>query len=46
MRRAAAAVAATMVAATIFFAAPAQAKPMCGDWLGICDTLCHKGIVC
>ena len=46
MRRAAAVVAASVAAATIFFAAPAQAKPMCSDVLGICDGLCERGIVC
>ncbi len=46
MKRAAAVVAASMAAATILFAAPAQAKPLCWDPLGICDTLCNKGIVC
>jgi hypothetical protein len=46
MKRAAAVVAATMAAATIFFAAPAQAKPVCDDPLGICYRLCQWHIVC
>ena len=46
MRRVAAVVATTMAAATIFFAAPAQAKPLCWDPAGVCDTLCRRGIIC
>jgi hypothetical protein len=46
MKRMAAVVAATMAAATIFFAAPAQATPLCNDPLGICNRLCNWGIVC
>ena len=46
MKRAVAVVAASMAAATIFLAAPAQATPACGDPLGICDSLCRRNIVC
>jgi hypothetical protein len=46
MKRAAAVVATTMAAATIFFAAPAQAKPLCWDPVGLCHRLCEWGIVC
>ena len=46
MKRAAAVVAASMAAATIFFAAPAGASPVCGDPLGICNKLCEWNIVC
>ena len=46
MRRIAATVVMAISMATIFVAAPAQAKPLCGDPLGICDMLCRRGIVC
>ena len=46
MRRVAAAVATTIAAATIFFAAPAQAHPVCWDPAGICNKLCEWNIVC
>lgn len=46
MKRAAAVVATSMAAATIFFAAPAQAKPLCNDPAGVCNTLCRWNIVC
>ncbi len=46
MRRTAATVLMTISMSAIFFAAPAQAKPLCWDPAGICDRICRWGIAC
>lgn len=47
MRRIAATLAMSISMATIFFVAPANAKPLCGEPLArACDRLCNWGIVC
>jgi hypothetical protein len=46
VRRIAAIVVTAISMGTVFMAAPAQAKPLCHDPVGVCDTLCRWGIVC
>lgn len=45
MRRLVVILALSLSMVTVLFAAPSQAV-LCDDGFDICDTLCHKGIVC
>ena len=46
MRRIAALLVTALSMATVLSVTPAQASPVCGDPLGVCDTLCRWHIVC